>query len=75
MIRRLALLIVFYLLSAELLAWTSRTVLDPGGHVDVAIAGLTVLSLVLRLLTMFVVPFFLAFRLLNTRFHRPKMDR
>lgn len=75
MIRRLALLVVLYLLSSELLARTSRTVLDPGGHVDVAIASLTVLTLLLRLLTIFVIPFVLALHLLNTRIERPKMER
>lgn len=59
--------LVAQLACAQLLAATERTVLDPGGRVDLALAGLTGLTLLLRLVTYFVLPGALVFGLLAQR--------
>ena len=59
MIRRVVPLLVAYLVCSEVLARLQRTVLDPAGHPDPSLLALTGVTLMLRLVVFFGLPFLL----------------
>lgn len=52
-------LLFVYVGCSEVLARMHRSLLDPGGHVDLPLAALTVLTLGLRLVVVFALPAYL----------------
>ncbi len=58
------LMLFAYVGCSEVLARMHRSLLDPGGHVDLPLAILTVLTLGLRLVVVFAVPAYLLANLL-----------
>jgi len=62
-------IVVAYLFGRELLGWMTaqRSLLTPGGGLDLPLAALTLVVLVLRLASVFVVPGVVLVRLLRRR--------